>query len=114
MRLLSSVFKSKKGLSKEVNQKRERRCTETPRGFREEASCNEICMRSQKEEALSLPISKEEEWIILDLLIDLLCPLSLKKVRGITMKKRDAKKILKGFKMKRKDYTLPIITNQGE
>ena len=36
MRLLSLVFRSKKGLSQEVNKKRERRCTETPRGFQEE------------------------------------------------------------------------------
>ena len=50
MILLSSVFRSKKSLSKEVNQKRERRCTETPRGFREEESCSETYRRFQEGE----------------------------------------------------------------
>ena len=50
MRLFSSFLKSKKGLSQEVNQKRERRSTETPRGFREETSCSKSCMRFQEEE----------------------------------------------------------------
>ena len=34
----------------------------------------------------ALPISKEENQRIIDLLIDPLCPLSLKKVKGVEMK----------------------------
>ena len=35
----------------------------------------------------ALPISKEENWRILYLLIEPLCPLSLEKVKGVEMKK---------------------------
>ena len=37
----------------------------------------------------TLPISKEENWRILDLLIDPLCPLSLKKVRDRSEKRNE-------------------------
>ena len=50
IRLLSLVFRSNKGLSKEVNQKRERRCTETPKGFQEEESYSETYRMFQEGE----------------------------------------------------------------
>ena len=39
--------------------------------------------------AQALPINKKEDQRIIDLLIDLLCPLSLKRVKGIVMKKEN-------------------------
>ena len=48
MSLLSSLLRSKKNLSEEVNQKKKKSCSETPRGFQEE---EEPCTSySQREE----------------------------------------------------------------
>ena len=50
LRLLSSIFGSKKSLSKEVQPMKEERCNGTPRGFQGGESCSETSRRFQEEE----------------------------------------------------------------
>ena len=50
MSLLSSVFRSKKNLSKEVEQEEERRSSETPRKFQEQKDLSIRSTRSIHEE----------------------------------------------------------------
>ena len=50
MRLLSSIFRSKKSLSKEVQPMGKERCSETPRGFQNGRSCSGIPREFQEDE----------------------------------------------------------------
>ena len=62
MRLLSSLFRSRKNLSKEEEQTKEESCNETLRGFREIESCSETFMRFQeKGEDMGIPPSREDQ-----------------------------------------------------
>ena len=52
MRLLSSIFRSEKGLSKEVQPMEEEGCSETPRGFQSRRSYSEIPREFQEDEGV--------------------------------------------------------------
>ena len=62
MILLSSIFRSKKSLSKGVEQLEAEICSETPRGFQGEEDCSETFMRFQEKEAdMGIPPSREDQ-----------------------------------------------------